>query len=257
MQEQERKNALINKNIINNLKQNDTNSKNNNINYLKYLYEIINNEINSILSDINFQAYHDKFINIKDNNININFLEEKLNNALIKMIEFLEELKYDYIQIKNENINILKYKINNNKKITIENNKNNELIEQYKFKMEELLNNNKMLKDQINIINKNNEIKLLKDDEMNMKYENIEKENQNLRFNNDNLINKLDIANENNIILEKENNELKRKIQKIKMAPGEDDNLKQTINDLSMDYQRLLKENQSLKIFLNSQNFSN
>ena len=64
--EQDKKNNLMNKNIIDSLKQNDINSKNNNINYLKYLYQIINKEINLILSDINFRSYHDKFINVKD-----------------------------------------------------------------------------------------------------------------------------------------------------------------------------------------------
>ena len=38
------------------------------------------------------------------------------------------------------------------------------------------------------------------------------------------------------------------------MLENNDENLKQKINELSMDYQRILKENNSLKLFLNSQN---
>ena len=264
-QEQEKKNSLINRNIIDNLKKSDINSKNNNINYLKYLYQIINNEINAILSDNNFLPYHDKFTNIKENDKlinssqsnNINYFEEKLNNSLIKLIEFIEELKYDYMQTKNDKINIMKEKVKNIKNESFNQNNNNDLIEEYKFKIEELINNNKMLKEQINIINKNNEIKFFKDDEMMVKLENFEKENQNLRFNNDNLLNKLEMANENYLALENENNKLKQRIQQLKMLENDDENIKQKINELSNDYQRILKENNSLKLFLNSQNLSN
>jgi hypothetical protein len=263
-QEQERKNHLINKNIINNLRQSDENNKKNNIKYLKYLYQLIHKEMNSILSDINFRAYHDKFININQNdNIfndnkdkNINFIEEKLNISLIKLIEFIGELKYDYIQTKNDNVNIMKEKARNTRNI-IMNNIDDKKIDEYKSKIEELINNNKILKEQLNIINRNNELKLMKDDEIMMKCENIENENKNLRFNNDNLLNKLKKSNEDNLTLEKENNELKRKIKKININQNDENNLKQTINDLSLDYQRILKENSSLKNFLNSKNFSN
>jgi hypothetical protein len=220
--------------------------------------------MNSILSDINFRAYHDKFININQNdNIfndnkdkNINFIEEKLNISLIKLIEFIGELKYDYIQTKNDNVNIMKEKARNTRNI-IMNNIDDKKIDEYKSKIEELINNNKILKEQINIINRNNELKLMKDDEIMMKCENIENENKNLRFNNDNLLHKLKKSNEDNLTLEKENNELKRKIKKININQNDENNLKQTINDLSLDYQRILKENSSLKNFLNSKNFSN
>ena len=262
-QEQERKNTIINNTIINNLKQNDTNIKNNNLNYLKYLYEIIYKEINSILTDINLRPYHDKFINIKQNeNIfnqnqgnNINLLEEKLTNSLIKLIEFIEELKYDYTQTKNDYMKFMKEKANNTKKMIVNN--NNTLIDEYKFKIEELINNNRMLKEQINIINKNNDINLFKDDEMMIKCQNIENENKNLRYNNDNLLNKLKMANDNYLVLENENNELKRRMKTINADENNDNDLNQKINDLSMDYQRILKENSSLKKILNTQNFSN
>ena len=262
-QEQERKNTIINNTIINNLKQNDTNIKNNNLNYLKYLYEIIYKEINSILTDINLRPYHDKFINIKQNeNIfnqnqgnNINLLEEKLTNSLIKLIEFIEELKYDYTQTKNDYMKFMKEKANNTKKMIVNN--NNTLIDEYKFKIEELINNNRMLKEQINIINKNNDINLFKDDEMMIKCQNIENEKKNLRYNNDNLLNKLKMANDNYLVLENENNELKRRMKTINADENNDNDLNQKINDLSMDYQRILKENSSLKKILNTQNFSN
>ena len=149
----------------------------------------------------------------------------------------------------------MKEKANNTKKMIVNN--NNTLIDEYKFKIEELINNNRMLKEQINIINKNNDINLFKDDEMMIKCQNIENENKNLRYNNDNLLNKLKMANDNYLVLENENNELKRRMKTINADENNDNDLNQKINDLSMDYQRILKENSSLKKILNTQNFSN
>ena len=259
-QEKDKNDNIKNKNIINNLKQSNQNFQNNNINYIKYLYEMINKEINAILSDINFSSYHDKFINIreKDNIYNkkeindMNFFEEKLNNSLIKIIEFIEELKYDYIQIKKEKMILIKENANN--KGNIELNNNDELIEEYKFKIKELLNDNQRLKNHIDFINKNNQLKLFKDDKIEEKLQIIEKENQDLRNNNNNLLNKLNLSNVNYLELESENNKLKERLINFKNMENDDENLKQKINDLSNDYQRLLKENNSLKNFLNSSN---
>ena len=259
---------LINKNLINNLKQNEASSINNNIQYLKSLYEIIQKEINSILSDINFRPYHDNLLCIRENinvinnksNINNNLLEEKLNVSLIKIIEFIEELKYDYTQLKNDNIKIMKEKANVKNILMKGNNIQNNniaLLEEYKYKIQELSNNNKLLKEEMKRINDSNEMKFLKENEILENYENISKENQNLKYNNDSLVNKLKMANENYNVLENENNQLKRRIQKIKNMENDDNDLKQKINDLSIDYQRLLKENNSLKLYLNSQNFLN
>ena len=107
--ENEAKMILNHKALINDLKKNDENYRDYNFNYLKEIYEIIQNEINLILSDDNFKVFHQKIFNLKENiNIyqnNVNFLEDKLNNLLIKFIEFVEELRYDYIQTKKENFN--------------------------------------------------------------------------------------------------------------------------------------------------------
>ena len=182
----------------------------------------------------------------------MNFFEEKLNNSLIKIIEFIEELKYDYIQIKKEKMILIKENTNN--KGNIELNNNDELIEEYKFKIKELLNDNQRLKNHIDFINKNNQLKLFKDDKIEEKLQIIEKENQDLRNNNNNLLNKLNLSNVNYLELESENNKLKERLINFKNMENDDENLKQKINDLSNDYQRLLKENNSLKNFLISSN---
>ena len=58
--ENDMKLVLNHKTIINNLKQKDENSQISNFNYLKDLYKIIQHELNLILSDANFKAYHQK-----------------------------------------------------------------------------------------------------------------------------------------------------------------------------------------------------
>ena len=162
--ENDMKLVMNHKNIINNLKQKDENSQMNNFNYLKDLYKIVQHELNLILSDVNFKAYHQKLINLKENenndNIyqnNVNLIEDKLNNLIMKFIEFVEELKYDYIQIKKENMSILLSKTNINKELLMKNN-NDDLINTYKRKINELINNNNFLSEQMKIMSRNNEL---------------------------------------------------------------------------------------------------
>ena len=253
--ENEAKMILNHKALINDLKKNDENYRDYNFNYLKEIYEIIQNEINLILSDDNFKVFHQKIFNLKENiNIyqnNVNFLEDKLNNLLIKFIEFVEELRYDYIQTKKENFNILLSKANKKKDLLIQNNQD-DLINTYKRKISELTNNNNFLNEQMKVLNKNNELNLLNDDLS--RYSNILEANKELKFNNDNLMNKTKEMNNNYLNLSKQNNQLKQTIKELKIIENNDMDLKSKLNDLSNDYQRILKENDSLKIYINSQN---
>ena len=256
--ENDMKLVMNHKNIINNLKQKDENSQMNNFNYLKDLYKIVQHELNLILSDVNFKAYHQKLINLKENenndNIyqnNVNLIEDKLNNLIMKFIEFVEELKYDYIQIKKENMSILLSKTNINKELLMKNN-NDDLINTYKRKINELINNNNFLSEQMKIMSRNNELNSLNDDLS--RYSNMREENKELKFNNDNLMNKIKEMNDNYLEIAKQNNKLKEKINELKLMENNDINLKTKFNELTKDYQRILKENDSLKIFINSQN---
>ena len=213
------------------------------------LYEIVQKEINSILSDNNLSVYHENLIKVKEegNFINDyfdeNILQEKLNKSLFKIFEFIEEIKYDYMQIKFEYKNSIK-QIESDAFIK-QNYSIDESFKEQKYKIEELKNKNEMLKEKINIINKGNEIKSLKDKEL---IENYEKEKKNLKSNNESLSHKLQIANENYLILESQNSELRQKIIKLE---NEDIILRQKINILSKDYHRVLTENNSLKIACN------
>lgn len=223
--------------------------QNNEFNYLNNLYEIIQREINSILIDNNLKVYHENLIKVKEegNFINGTFdenaLQDKLNKSLFKIFEFIEELKYDYMQIKFEYKNNIKQKDSN--AFIKQNYSIDESFEEHKYELEELKNKNEVLKEKINILNKGNEIKSLKDKEV---IENYEKEKKNLKNNNESLSHKLKIANENYLILECQNNELKQKIKKLEK---EEVNLEQKINFLSKDYQRVITENNSLKLAFN------
>ena len=223
--------------------------QNSEFNYLNNLYEIIQREINSILVDNNLKVYHENLIKVKEegNFINgtfdENILQDKLNKSLFKIFEFIEELKYDYMQIKFEYKNNIKQKDSN--AFIKQNYSIDESFEEHKYELEELKNKNEVLKEKINILNKGNEIKSLKDKEV---IENYEKEKKNLKNNNESLSHKLKIANENYLILECQNNELKQKIKKLEK---EEVNLEQKINFLSKDYQRVLTENNSLKLAFN------
>lgn len=223
--------------------------QNSEFNYLNNLYEIIQREINSILVDNNLKVYHENLIKVKEegNFINGTFdenvLQDKLNKSLFKIFEFIEELKYDYMQIKFEYKNNIKQKDSN--AFIKQNYSIDESFEEHKYELEELKNKNEVLKEKINILNKGNEIKSLKDKEV---IENYEKEKKNLKNNNESLSHKLKIANENYLILECQNNELKQKIKKLEK---EEVNLEQKINFLSKDYQRVLTENNSLKLAFN------
>lgn len=223
--------------------------KNSEFNYLNNLYEIIQREINSILADNNLKIYHENLIKVKkegnfiNNTFDENILQDKLNKSLFKIFEFIEELKYDYMQIKFEYKNNFKQKQNN--AFIKQNYSIDESFESHKYELEELKNKNEVLKEKINILNKGNEIKSLKDKEV---IENYEKEKKNLKNNNESLSHKLKIANENYLILECQNSELKQKIKKLEK---EEINLKQKINFLSQDYQRVLTENNSLKLAFN------
>ena len=255
--ENEEKMLQNHKALINDLKKNDENYRDYNFNYLKEIYEIMQNEINLILSDDNFKVFHQKIFNLKENinifsnNVNINFFEDKLNNLLIKFIEFVEELRYDYIQTKKENFNILSSKANKKQDLLMQKNQD-ELINTYQRKISELTNHNNFLNEQMKILNKNKELNLINDELS--KYSDILEANKELKFNNDNLMNKLKQMNNNYMNLANQNNQLKETIQEMKIMENNDINLKNKLNDLSKDYQRILKENDSLKIFINSQN---
>ena len=258
--ENEVKMVLNHKTLLEDLRKNEEKCRDNNFSYLKEIYKTIQEELNLILSDENFKIYHEKIFNLKEshdiynNNVNDNYFEDKLNNLLIKFIEFVEELRYDYIQIKEDNMKILSSRPNINKDLLITNDKD-DIINTYKRKISELTNDNNFLSEQMRIMSRNNDLNLLKEDLS--RYSNILEENKELKFNNDNLMDKIKIMNNNYLNLAKQNDQLKEAIKGIKISENNDINFKNKLNELTMDYQRLLKENDCLKIYINSQNLGN
>ena len=258
--ENEVKMVLNHKTLLEDLRKNEEKCRDNNFSYLKEIYKTIQEELNLILSDENFKIYHEKIFNLKEshdiynNNVNDNYFEDKLNNLLIKFIDFVEELRYDYIQIKEDNMKILSSRPHINKDLLITNDKD-DIINTYKRKISELTNDNNFLSEQMRIMSRNKDLNLLKEDLS--RYSNVLEENKELKFNNDNLMDKIKIMNNNYLNLAKQNNQLKEAIKGIKISENNDINFKNKLNELTMDYQRLLKENDCLKIYINSQNLGN
>ena len=104
-----------NEDLISELKTTLIQSKNIYDKYLNNIYEVVNNEINETLKDNNFNAFHDKLLNI--NSGNSNNISDLLSVNIDKMIEFIQNLKYDYIKQKDDNIKFLNDKVNDTLKM--------------------------------------------------------------------------------------------------------------------------------------------
>ena len=104
-----------NEDLISELKTTLIQSKNIYDKYLNNIYEVVNNEINETLKDNNFKAFHDKLLNI--NSGNLNNISDILSVNIDKMIEFIQNLKYDYIKQKEENLKFLNDKVNDTLKM--------------------------------------------------------------------------------------------------------------------------------------------
>ena len=256
--EQNEKDKEYNNKNMGNIKLILNKEKENKIIYLKNIYSIINKEINNILQDINFKSYHQKLIanedDIEKKEIN---LEEQLINSLNKLVLFLDGLKYDYIQTKKENYEIITQKANDNYKMLKNENEYNiykNELDEYKNKIEKLINENRILKEEIEI---NNQNKIMKEiNEFNKKDLNSEEMKQQiieLKDDNNNLIQKLKDINDGNYELEQKNNLLENEMGKFKGYEKMLEQLKEKYDNLSFDYQRIQRENSSLKNLINNQ----
>ena len=259
--EQSKKDFQYNMDAFNKIKLSANKDKENQILYLSNIYTIINKQINTVLQDINFKAYHEKFLSTRHKNesvlINKNInIEEMFLTSFNKLMEFLDELKFDYLLIKKENLNIMKEKAVDNLKILKnenEQNINQNEIEEYKQRIEQLLNDNNLLKEQIEINNKKNQIKEINENNNLIKVEDLQKQINDLKENNNDLQQKLKNINEGNFELEKKNNTLENEVEKLKAYENLLQELKEKYDNLTFDYQRIQKENNSLKLVLNNQ----
>ena len=233
--------------ILNNEKENKTI-------FLTNIYSIINKEINNIINNMNFKSYHQRFIENENNAIN---LEEKLMSKFNKLMLFLEELKFDYIETKKENYEIIKEKANDNIKILKNENEYNiykNELEENKREINKLINENKMLKEEIEINKQRNKIKEMNENnKKEIKYEEMKQEIIQLKDINKNIIKKLGDMSEGNIKLENMNNALEDEMEKLKENEQILELLKEKYDNLSFDYNRIQKENTSLKNLINNQ----
>ena len=104
-----------NEDLISELKSSIFQSKDINDKYLNNIYEVVTNEINDILKDNNFNAFHDKLLS--NNNGNLNNISDMLSINVDKLVQFIQNLKYDYIKQKDDNIKFLNDKVNDTLKM--------------------------------------------------------------------------------------------------------------------------------------------
>ena len=104
-----------NEDLISELKSSILQSKDINDKYLNNIYEVITNEINAILKDNNFNAFHDKLLT--NNNEKLNNISDMLSINVDKLVQFIQHLKYDYIKQKDDNIKFLNDKVNDTLKM--------------------------------------------------------------------------------------------------------------------------------------------
>ena len=127
-------------------------------------------------------------------------------------------------------------------------------IDEYKTKINQLINENRILKEEIEI---NNQNKIMKEiNEFNKKELNSEEMKQQiieLKDNNNQLIQKLRDMNDGNYELEQKNNELQNEMGKLKGYEKMLEQIKEKYDNLTFDYQRIQRENTSLKNLINNQ----
>lgn len=224
--------------------------------YLDNLYKIISDEINLVLHDNNFQAFHSNIICIGKDDCysNKKSIELVLSSKFDKLIQFLNELKYDYIKTKNENFKFLTENINTNSSssenlifINNELTKANQRIGEQEELISKLQSENSLLKNQINFIEQNNLLKqknqydikescdILTYSLTNKEKELNETKSQLLILTEKNKMLEDKILKDSNII-----NEYKSKFDKALKIEIENEKIKK-------DYQRLLDENEVLK----------
>jgi peptidoglycan hydrolase CwlO-like protein len=91
---------------------------------LETLYQTISNELNTVLHDVNYKTFHDNIISIEldiTNSLNgkklkydVRNLEYLVTSVFDKLIQFLGELKFDYLNSKEQNMKFLTENISRN-----------------------------------------------------------------------------------------------------------------------------------------------
>ena len=148
-----------------------TNNQSDFISFLENMYTLISNELNSILKDVNYKCFHDTIrsvdldimndLNGKKVQYDVRNLQYLVSNAFDKLIRFLDELKYDYINCKEQNVRYLTDNLNRNGNlgegmlfINDETNKMKKKVTEQEEVITRLESENNLLKCQIGLMNK-------------------------------------------------------------------------------------------------------
>lgn len=109
---------------INQLEKELQTTKNDFNSFLETLYQTISNELNTVLHDVNYKTFHDNIISVEldiTNSLNgkklkydVRNLEYLVTSVFDKLIQFLGELKFDYLNSKEQNMKFLTENISRN-----------------------------------------------------------------------------------------------------------------------------------------------
>ena len=222
---------------------------------LSSLYQSIYEEFNGLTKDFNFKAYHSKFIlfieSEKDRrNYQLSSIQELLSLSLNKLLEFINELKYDYVETKNENVKLLNEKLMRDTR-ELDKNIRKKGADDTVGDNEGIVSENNLLKNKIKLLNDCIEQKNIKEKDL---LEQINYLNSQLnQFKIENERYKLRYENElpDNCGIKEEIEDLKNKqfIINNKLNNKEDIELK--LEKLTKDYQRIYDENLLLREELN------
>ena len=218
-------------------------------NYLNALYQIIHQEINSVLEDQNFKAFHTTLLcHPKSSNNSFKNIQMILNSSLEHFIQFVNEMKYDYLQTKNENVKLLMNEISKTSACTnIDLAENQRIIREKDEVISKLLSENDLLKNQIAITEQNNKVKEKNENENSKKYSLLKEQFDLIKIQSDKnekdiemYKQKCQLYEEKNKAYEKEINQYKEQIERLLKIEVENDKLK-------YDYQRIINENNMLR----------
>ena len=148
-----------------------TNNQSDFISFLENIYSLISNELNTILKDVNYKSFYDNIrsvdldimndLNGKKVQYDVKNLQYLVSSAFDKLIRFLDELKYDYINCKEQNVRYLTDNLNRNGNlgegmlfINDETNKMKKKVTEQEEVITRLESENNLLKCQIGLMNK-------------------------------------------------------------------------------------------------------
>ena len=224
--------------------------------YLENIFNQISKEINNILHDSTFKAFHENIISTSEVTAGktAKRVELLLSNSVDKLLQFIGELKFDYAKTKEENIKHLTDTISTsvgksenvnliNKELVDANKKIDELEEM----ISKVSSENTLMRNQIEFIEQNNKVKQKNEGDLKKEYDSMAKKLGEYEMMVKAKDNEIAILKEKNRMLVEKGERDKKKIDELKEI--EEKGIKVEIENekIKKDYNRLVDENNVLR----------